>query len=340
MTHFEKVSTAKQLRYKPGAGEDNRVLAFALWLAWNSSCYWCGEQKSFDDMEIDHVVPQTRLDAAREKFKLPHDFDLHGLGNLAPICHGCNSKRKGNELHGEGVTLSWLSKAVARAERVGKAHSSITSRNATTESLVKIAQAPDDAETNRALESLGPAVVSRIAMVRPALASEFISTTVIEVPYPTTDPIDIPVILDAASRESAVLLEKLIGWACFDQLPDVLMHTLDDIEDLISAAIASEAGDFMPGAAGRETVHVEVTSLSADVESGAQGPRIQVNIEGTYTADHAASWFGPDDRGESVDKTVYAETVIAFSALLGAEWGEDLEYEWTNITGEPQTYLL
>lgn len=343
MTRYEKAPTPphlEELRYQSGAGDDNRVLAFVLWLAWNNSCYWCGEQKAFDDIEIDHVVPQTRLDEARERFGLPNDFDLHGLGNLAPICHGCNSKRKGNELHGEGVTLSWLKKAAARAAKVRTAHAAITSRNATTESMVKIAQAPNDAETNRALEALGSAVVSRIAMVGPHLATDFITTTVIEVPYPAADPMDVPVIIDAASRETAMFLEKLIGWTYVDQLPDVLMHTVDEIEDLITVAIGSEAGDFMPGAASRHSVHMEIVSLSTDVQSSAGGPRIEVQIEGTYAADHTASWFGPDDQGESVDKTVYAETVIAFTALLGADWGDALEYEGTEIAGEPHTYLF
>jgi len=323
----------------PGAAERNRVLAFALWLAWNSSCYWCGEQKPFDDIEIDHVVPQTRVDEAREKFKLQASFDVHGLGNLAPICHGCNSKRKGNELHGEGITLSWLGKAASRAEKVRRSHSSITSGNAVTTSLIAIAQAPENHETQRALESLGPAVVSRIARLSPALAADYLHTTVVEVPYPTTDPVDVAVIIDAGSRENAAFLEKLIRWTYLDELPEVLTHTLDDIEDLIAAAIASEAGDFMPGAAGRDTVRVEVERLSATVEPRAQGPRLSIEIEGTYAADHTAAWFGPDDRGESIERTVYAETVVVFTALLGAEWGEPLEYEGTNITGDPQTYL-
>lgn len=71
----------------------------ALLEAWDEKCAWCGRPLRYDEVCVDHLLPQDLANAS-EGFKqdvfaslLPLElrqdatpFDLHGLSNLAPSC--------------------------------------------------------------------------------------------------------------------------------------------------------------------------------------------------------------------------------------------------------------
>jgi 5-methylcytosine-specific restriction endonuclease McrA len=72
---------------------------WALWEAHGEQCLYCGKPLHFNELIIDHVIPETtakdaeRLADLRITYGLGADFDIAGDKNLAPACHACNTKK-------------------------------------------------------------------------------------------------------------------------------------------------------------------------------------------------------------------------------------------------------
>ena len=48
---------ANSVRYK--VNDDNSLLRFVLHELWEYKCYWCNTPKDYNDIQIDHIIPQT-----------------------------------------------------------------------------------------------------------------------------------------------------------------------------------------------------------------------------------------------------------------------------------------
>ncbi len=80
----------------------------ALLEAWGERCAWCGRPLRYDELCVDHLLPQKLHDATEEMRQEifeqflpdallpsvpPVSFDLHGLVNLVPSCSRDNRKK-------------------------------------------------------------------------------------------------------------------------------------------------------------------------------------------------------------------------------------------------------
>jgi tetratricopeptide (TPR) repeat protein len=75
----------------------------AIWRAHDRRCVYTQEQIDFENLHIDHIVPEhlannaEKLDEVLRSYGLPADFDLNDFANLLPAKAGANL-RKGGEL--------------------------------------------------------------------------------------------------------------------------------------------------------------------------------------------------------------------------------------------------
>lgn len=91
----------------------DNITRSALWSSYNNICFYCNRPLDWDEMHIDHLIPEF-LDRDKEAFTkvketygLIEDFDLNELYNLVPAHSKCNL-RKSSELFGKGPTLFYL----------------------------------------------------------------------------------------------------------------------------------------------------------------------------------------------------------------------------------------
>lgn len=71
---------------------------------WNNNkkrCYYCTELVNFNDLEIDHIIPQNTSEQELNKIKLELnlelDFELNSFNNLVPTHHNCNSRKSSKQ---------------------------------------------------------------------------------------------------------------------------------------------------------------------------------------------------------------------------------------------------
>ncbi len=71
----------------------------AIWTAYGMQCFYCHERLRWDDLRIDHLVPEylsNDPDALRTKLNelgLPETWDLQGNANLVASCDRCNNRK-------------------------------------------------------------------------------------------------------------------------------------------------------------------------------------------------------------------------------------------------------
>ena len=72
----------------------------AIWKAHKEKCAYCGELIPFNDLEIDHILPESLLDNPEklEKIKLEYglgsEFDINNYSNWLPSCSSCNNRKR------------------------------------------------------------------------------------------------------------------------------------------------------------------------------------------------------------------------------------------------------
>lgn len=72
----------------------------AIWAAHSKRCAYCGNPIQLQDLEIDHIIPESvgwdamRLASLRRDFGLPEGFQLNSLENFLPAHRRCNSVKK------------------------------------------------------------------------------------------------------------------------------------------------------------------------------------------------------------------------------------------------------
>jgi len=85
----------------------------AIWHVHDHKCFWRRGLLAFNEMVVDHVVPESLGDldepARSAKFSelgLPADYDVQAYYNLVPACHPCNGRKSDRELDPRPIALS------------------------------------------------------------------------------------------------------------------------------------------------------------------------------------------------------------------------------------------
>jgi hypothetical protein len=71
----------------------------AVYSKYKGHCAYCGDEISIKDMQVDHVIPQWRVNAKVEKGENPAEYcAVHCHENYMPACRSCNNYKSGNPL--------------------------------------------------------------------------------------------------------------------------------------------------------------------------------------------------------------------------------------------------
>lgn len=105
----------------------SNVERYALWRAYDGRCFYCEKPLDFQNMTIDHIVPEWLSEHPQELWRLRREyeidstcpnFQINDFGNWAPACpHRCNG-RKGAQVFPKKLTLLLLQEAQRRLGRV------------------------------------------------------------------------------------------------------------------------------------------------------------------------------------------------------------------------------
>ncbi len=87
-----------------------QFLRYAIWFAHGKKSGYEGIPISFEDIEIDHIIPERVLynprepdefEKWKEKYNLDNDFDIYGIENLCPSTRKFNLMKSDNGLYDE-----------------------------------------------------------------------------------------------------------------------------------------------------------------------------------------------------------------------------------------------
>lgn len=118
------------------------LLRLALLEAYHWKCFYTGEPLFWSDVEIDHIIPESKEDNLKELKKelcLGDDFDIHGLENLVPCRHDVN-RHKGDSIISNSRLMYYLEIAFgkkAAVEKILLKYKKIRSIDQITKSLVR-----------------------------------------------------------------------------------------------------------------------------------------------------------------------------------------------------------
>lgn len=96
----------------------------ALWTSYNNICFYCNRPLDWDDLHIDHIIPEyfasdtERFEQIKTEYELDIDFDLNSLCNLVPT-HGKCNLRKNDEVFVKPTTLYYLGLTRRNITKIG-----------------------------------------------------------------------------------------------------------------------------------------------------------------------------------------------------------------------------
>lgn len=106
----------------------SRLLKYAIWEVHDRESGYEGKPISFDDMEIDHIIPERVLynprepdefEEWKEKYNLDNDFNIHGIENLCPSTRAFNLKKRDYGLYDEtDVFKKYIIYALIKSRRL------------------------------------------------------------------------------------------------------------------------------------------------------------------------------------------------------------------------------
>jgi hypothetical protein len=235
------------IRYQAGDADGNAVLRLALLESWGSRCYWCRAPKDFADVEIDHVIPHTVKPDALDELLREHltsatreQFELHAASNLGPICRPCNNEKSNLNLIETGKVTTKLVKACGLRKQVEKRVRSFESSNTVTKAVLAVSMADlSELGSKRALVDFGPLVVHRLAMLAPAILTQYSVSHELWDPHADNSP-DTQVVLDEAGRRTRVILEDFYGMDFDEALLAAISALKKEIGERLQEDIASE----------------------------------------------------------------------------------------------------
>src|SRR5690554_6713640 len=91
----------------------DNITRSALWSSYNNICFYCNRPLEWDDLNIDHIVPELyskdidSFEKIKREYELDKNFDLNALYNLVPTHSKCNLRKSG-ELFIKRTTLYYL----------------------------------------------------------------------------------------------------------------------------------------------------------------------------------------------------------------------------------------
>jgi len=100
------------------------IVKHALWEAYEKKCFYCGELiKSWENLEIDHIIPRSlkdkheKFESLKKEFGLESDFEIDSYYNLVPTNSYCN-KRKSNQIYNNKRLLFFLNLVEKKIEKI------------------------------------------------------------------------------------------------------------------------------------------------------------------------------------------------------------------------------
>lgn len=77
--------------------KNNSLVRRTLWEAYNKKCFYCKEPISFNNFQIDHLIPKSLgNEQAIETYELSENFELDSYYNLVPTCFPFNNRKRDN----------------------------------------------------------------------------------------------------------------------------------------------------------------------------------------------------------------------------------------------------
>lgn len=105
----------------------SNIERYALWYAYDGRCFYCEEPLDFQDMTVDHVVPERLIEHPDELRQFRHDYDIdanipnfqiNDFANWVPAhSRKCNT-RKGSEVFPKKMLLLFLRGVQRKLPRV------------------------------------------------------------------------------------------------------------------------------------------------------------------------------------------------------------------------------
>ncbi|WP_341231310.1 hypothetical protein, partial [Nocardioides salarius] len=153
---------------------EQTYLKLAMLRVWDGRCCWCtdaiGDTSGF---QIDHAIPETKVEAYKARGRTPMAFDVPDGENLAPIHGGsgrhCN-QRKSNAVDKFAGAIDEISlKAQQLAPAVRKLATEMLSAEGFERSILEVlaASMPDGSRHRASFEANAPMLVARINALCP-----------------------------------------------------------------------------------------------------------------------------------------------------------------------------
>lgn len=101
----------------------SNIVRSGVWSAYNHRCFYCNKDIDWNDLHIDHIMPESLSDNPKEllkiiqSYQLPSDFEINKFQNLVPTHSFCN-QRKSNTLFSQSTTLYYLELASQKVPRI------------------------------------------------------------------------------------------------------------------------------------------------------------------------------------------------------------------------------
>jgi hypothetical protein len=89
------------------------IQRMAIWKAYKSKCAYCGELLRFNDLEIDHFLPESllgnsdELERTKLEYGLDSEFEINSYYNWIPSCRKCN-RTKSDRVYSKPATFYFL----------------------------------------------------------------------------------------------------------------------------------------------------------------------------------------------------------------------------------------
>lgn len=101
----------------------DNITRSALWTAYNNLCFYCSRPLDWNDLHIDHIIPEFLSEEKEEFNKVISDleldikFDINALSNLVPAHSKCNL-RKRHDIFPKATSLFYLALALRTKPKV------------------------------------------------------------------------------------------------------------------------------------------------------------------------------------------------------------------------------
>lgn len=242
-----------EVRYRENDAAQNAILRLALLEAWNGRCYWEPTPLDFQNTEIDHIIPHTISGPELQQLLIHHasvtvrgKFDLHAVGNLAPICRPCNAKKRNLNLMETGQVTIALQTAYDRRNKVEQYVRSFNSSNKVSRALVVVAQADfTDKDSSDALRERWSSVTRTLSANAPELLTQYSTVYEIKIQNPDAyNPARVQVNLDEGGRRARVVLEDVYKKNLDDVLLEVTTAMQDGLITRLQADITADLGKY------------------------------------------------------------------------------------------------